>query len=117
MTNAEKYTKEIIDIVKQGSFIALKNKIPCACHGMSCRYCDFNENDELCEEQRIKWLNAEYEEPGGRIIHAKWKKGRFNNGYIGYDYWYCDNCSYDTHLTYKPTFNYCPDCGAKMDLK
>lgn len=32
---------------------------------------------------------------------------------IRYDYWYCDCCGYKVENG-QPTYNYCPNCGARM---
>lgn len=36
----------------------------------------------------------------------------------GVDYWRCSACQeIVAEYYYKPKYNYCPNCGAKMDLK
>ena len=107
-----------MDITLQGSSIALKNNIPCACDGMSCKDCDFlGDKIEPCKNLRIRWFETEYEEPMVKVIHAKWVECKYNDGYIGYNFYYCSNCHWDGNMKASPTFNYCPNCGAKMDLK
>lgn len=62
MTNREKYAKEILDIVCEGSDVAVKNGVPCKCNKITCRECDF-DNTAVCLNNRVKWFKAEYVEP------------------------------------------------------
>ncbi len=34
--------------------------------------------------------------------------------YVRYDYWLCDTCGYRVEYG-QPMYNFCPNCGAKMD--
>ena len=61
MTNREKYAKEILDIVCEGSDVAVKNGGPCKCNKITCRECDF-DNTAVCLNNRVKWFKAEYVE-------------------------------------------------------
>lgn len=61
MTNREKYAKEILDIVCEGSDVAVKNGVPCKCNKITCRECDF-DNTAVCLNNRVKWFKAEYVE-------------------------------------------------------
>ena len=52
------------------------------------------------------------------VKHGRWIG--FGDGYadgeLVYDMWECSECSYDADGTdEKPEWNYCPNCGAKMD--
>ena len=38
----------------------------------------------------------------------------YADGELVYDMWYCSNCDYQIDDDREPTFNYCPNCGAKM---
>ena len=64
MTNFEKY---YIDLVSVG-FALVKGK-PANCRAISCSECDFGEGDNptyfsaYCNNKRMEWLKAEYEEP------------------------------------------------------
>ena len=62
MTNREKYEKEILDIVCEGSDVAVKNGVPCKCNKITCRECDF-DNTAVCLNNRVKWFKSEYVEP------------------------------------------------------
>ena len=62
MTNREKYAKEILNIVCEGSDVAVKNGVPCKCNKITCRECDF-DNTAVCLNNRVKWFKAEYVEP------------------------------------------------------
>ena len=48
------------------------------------------------------------------VIHAKWLESvSFESGF-----WVCSNCSFVSEAVAAPKlYNYCPNCGAKMDLK
>lgn len=48
------------------------------------------------------------------VIHAKWLESvSFESGF-----WVCSNCNFvsEALAAYK-LYNYCPNCGAKMDLE
>ena len=38
----------------------------------------------------------------------------YADGELVYDMWYCSNCDYQIDDDREPTFNYCPNCGARM---
>ena len=38
----------------------------------------------------------------------------YYNGELVYDTWYCSNCDYAVDDEEPPTWNYCPNCGARM---
>ena len=56
------------------------------------------------------------------VVHGKWIPHREKSReYIGtvlvhvkYDYWLCDTCGYRVENG-QPMYNFCPNCGAKMD--
>lgn len=58
MTNREKYTKEILDIVCAGEDIAIKNGVPCECDKIKCSECDFGACHN-CNVKFAKWCKAE----------------------------------------------------------
>lgn len=64
MTNREKYAKEILAIVCEGTNVAAKNGVPCKCNTITCRECDFG-GISVCRNDRVKWFNSEYIEPSG----------------------------------------------------
>ena len=70
MTNREKYAKEILDIVCEGSDVAVKNGVPCKCNKITCRECDF-DNTAVCLNNRVKWFKAE------DLENEKWTKRHF----------------------------------------
>ena len=56
------------------------------------------------------------------VVHGEWKHGKevgkeFYNGYLRpfYEDWHCGNCGVVFEQSGKPKYNYCPNCGAKMD--
>ena len=56
------------------------------------------------------------------VVHGKWiphsEKSREYIGtvlvHVEYDYWLCDTCGYRVEKG-QPMYNFCPNCGAKMD--
>ena len=40
----------------------------------------------------------------------------YADGNIVLDMWYCSNCDYCYEDDEKPDWNYCPNCGAKMEV-
>lgn len=56
------------------------------------------------------------------VVHGKWiphsEKSREYIGtvlvHVKYDYWLCDTCGYRVENG-QPMYNFCPNCGAKMD--
>lgn len=48
------------------------------------------------------------------VVHAKWIESEIFD--IGF--WICSNCSFVSEAIAAPKlYNYCPNCGAKMDLE
>lgn len=41
----------------------------------------------------------------------------YYNGELIYDTWYCSNCDYVVDDEEPPTWNFCPNCGARMKGK
>lgn len=59
-----------------------------------------------------------------KLPSAEPKKGKwigegdgYADGYMVYDLWYCSNCDYCYEGDEEPDWNYCPNCGAKMEVK
>ena len=48
--------------------------------------------------------------------HGKWigEADGYADGELIYDTWYCSNCDYVVDDDEPPTWNYCPNCGARM---
>ena len=59
----------------------------------------------------------------GMPKHGKWILGKeVSREYIGdvcvgieYDGWHCSSCKIKIEEPYKPSWNYCPNCGARME--
>lgn len=62
MTNYEKYQKDIIEIIKSGITIAIKDGMPVECSSVSCLNCDFYKETH-CRKKVGEWLESEYVEP------------------------------------------------------
>lgn len=78
---------------------------------------DFEHTDRI-------WFSTKH---GKEVEFIKRKKGKWiphiekSREYIGtvlvnvrYDYWLCDTCGYRVKNG-QPTYNFCPNCGAKME--
>lgn len=65
MTNREKYAEQILDIVCEGSSVAVDVKTlkPVDCTEIRCRECKFEMNGIPCGYLRKQWCNAENTEP------------------------------------------------------
>ena len=55
------------------------------------------------------------------VKHGYWKQKRYEGGFMdGTNFEECSICRYRRYfddIRFKLTFDYCPKCGAKMDLK
>lgn len=54
------------------------------------------------------------------VVHGYWvgTADGYADGELVYDMWECSECGYDADgADEKPDWNYCPNCGAKMDLE
>lgn len=65
MTNREKYAEQILDIVCNGSSVAvdLEKQKPVDCAEIRCRECKFEMSGIPCGSLRKQWCNEEYTEP------------------------------------------------------
>ena len=80
----------------------------CSCH-KKCVECDFyTECDTWCDGEvfgttimQMPTIDAEF------VVRGHWDKG--------HEMMTCTNCCEQFDLYFKNDFNYCPNCGAKMD--
>lgn len=52
------------------------------------------------------------------VVHGEWvgTADGYADGELVYDMWECSECGYDADgADEKPSWNCCPNCGAKMD--
>ena len=52
------------------------------------------------------------------VKHGQWigSGDGYANGELVYDMWECSECGYDADgADEEPNWNYCPNCGARMD--
>lgn len=67
MLNAEKYKKEILNIMQDGYCFAVRKdrqSITKCCSNLKCENCIFCQEDiRGCDWSRTKWLLSEYKEP------------------------------------------------------
>lgn len=59
MTNKEKYVQEILDIVCDGSNVAIVHNKPCNCSSVDCHNCD--SYDYNCSDNFVEWCKKEYQ--------------------------------------------------------
>lgn len=86
-------------------------------HGAICTICDYddvlNVND-YCGYFKDKADVAE-------VKHGYWKPKHYEGGFMdGTNFEECSTCRYRRYfddIRFKLTFDYCPKCGAQMDLK
>ena len=75
------------------------------------------------EECDCEWLWAILDIPAADVEpvkHGHWKKGKgyerpTENGFVHDDRYFCDCCGWGCCCETKLDFNFCPNCGAKMD--
>lgn len=74
----------------------------------------FTDIETRCKSFKNK---ADYAE----VKHGKWETGHFEGGiFDGTNFEKCNVCQFERlfeDVRFKTTFNYCPNCGAKMDKK
>ena len=69
--------------------------------------------------------SGDYAATAGMPKRGKWILGKeISREYIGdicvgveYDGWQCSSCKTKVEKPYKPNWNYCPNCGAKMEVE
>ena len=73
---------------------------------------DYNVPIDHCIERLNKVKSAD--RPQGKWIG---EADGYYNGELIYDTWYCSNCDYVVDDEEPPTWNFCPNCGARMKGK
>lgn len=54
------------------------------------------------------------------VVHGRWQgtANGYADGELVYDMWECSVCGFDADgAEEKPCWDFCPNCGAKMDLE
>lgn len=54
------------------------------------------------------------------VVHGRWQgtADGYADGELVYDMWECSVCGFDADgAEEKPCWDFCPNCGAKMDLE
>ena len=69
------------------------------------------ETGALETQRRIKELPASDVAP---VVHAKWEHTHTSESYFN-ECWRCSACGFDDTEGF--VFDFCPHCGAKMDLE
>ena len=75
------------------------------------------------EECDCEWLWTIVDSPAADVApvkHGHWKKSKgyerpTENGFVHDDRYVCDCCGWGCCCETKLDFNFCPNCGAKMD--
>jgi len=67
----------------------------------------------LCEKAVRNQPSAQAERKKGRWVG---EGDGYADGSIVLDMWYCSNCDYCYEDDEKPKWNYCPNCGAEMEM-
>lgn len=92
-------------------------------YGIRCISCPYNGKGchaKLCTDAAaaIEALQAELPKRGewvhGREIGKEWA---YDHWIIYYEDWHCSNCKVVFEQDEKPKYNYCPNCGAKMEVQ
>lgn len=63
MTNREKYSEQLLDMMCSGQKFAVKDGKLCKCSELNCKECDFDIEDTGCSDGRRRWAESEYIEP------------------------------------------------------
>ena len=61
MTNKEKYAQEILNIVCDGSNVAIIDNIPRHCNTYSCDICQLHTPHSNCDVNFAEWCKKEYQ--------------------------------------------------------
>ena len=68
----------------------------------------------------FSWLESQPVIDAEPVKHGRWigTADGYADGELIYDIWECSECGYDADgADEKPNWNYCPNCGCKMDLE
>lgn len=69
-------------------------------------------------EDKINAMPSAEPKNGMWIPHCEMSREYIGSilAYIGYEYWFCDACGYRVEKGW-PMYNFCPNCGARMEGK
>lgn len=88
------------------------------CGGWICR--DYDEGFLDCADEAREAIKNLPAADVAEVKHGKWI-GTLYDGYADgspvYEEFECSLCGCEHNADGEPTWSYCPDCGAKMDLK
>ena len=88
-------------------------------------YADFEKQGICSSEEDFDWLSKCFDEAqeidAVPVVHGRWNLGHVDPGCCtpgGNRPWICSECGYLASWRLdRPVHNYCPNCGAKMDLE
>lgn len=86
-----------------------------------CGHCNEVYSEEPCEPSDCDWMAFIDKEPAADVVevrHGKWIHSEIEDDDWGriFHKWTCSVCGYS--VAHNPTGeNYCPHCGAKMDVE
>lgn len=75
-----------------------------------CQACNVSHCYQNCEKF-VEWFNNTVD--AVPVVHGRWE-------WVTDDIYKCSNCDEKSHVKEvmgQPDYNYCPNCGAKMDLE
>ena len=83
--------------------------------------CLMNQNCPMFIAAKIdQMIDCEPTADVAPVVHGSWDgtADGYADGELVYDMWSCSVCGFDADgADEKPTWKYCPNCGAKMDGK
>ena len=73
-------------------------------------------NMPSAEPKRGKWVKKEHLVPLARDAEPlNWEKYDEKTHSELEEYWHCSECDYEADRHFRPSWNYCPNCGARME--
>lgn len=77
--------------------------------------------EAICYNRTLEVLKEAPTADVVEVKHGEWEAGHYEGGiFDGTNFEKCSVCQFERlfeDVNFKTTYNYCPNCGAKMDLK
>ena len=75
--------------------------------------------ESMADEHFVEALKQAPAADVAEVIHGKWEAGHYQGGiFDGTNFEKCNVCQFERlfeDIRFKTNYNYCPNCGAKMD--